>query len=210
MTAHFLCTSTYAVQPGDDVLILAAAGGVGLLLIQMVKARGGRVIAVTSTEEKMELARGAGADETIGYEGFSEKARELTGGVAVVYDSVGATTFEDGIDALRPRGMMVLFGQSAGPAPAYDPQRLQARSLYITRPGLPNYTATREELLDARRGRARVGRGRFPGRADRRALPARGRGPRAPGPRGAPHDRQTPVDPLTTYQADRRVLCWGA
>ena len=112
MTAHFLCASTYAVQPGDDVLILAAAGGVGLLLIQMVKARGGRVIAVTSTEEKAELARGAGADETIGYEGFSEKARELTGGngVAVVYDSVGATTFEDGIDALRPRGMMVLFG----------------------------------------------------------------------------------------------------
>ena len=80
MTAHFLCYSTYAVQPGDDVLILAAAGGVGLLLIQMVKARGGRVIAVTSTEEKTELARGAGADETIGYEGFCEKARELTGG----------------------------------------------------------------------------------------------------------------------------------
>ena len=94
------------------MLILAAAGGVGLLLIQMVKARGGRVIAVTSTEEKAELARGAGADETIGYEGFSETARELTGGkgVAVVYDSVGATTFEDGIDALRPRGMMVLYG----------------------------------------------------------------------------------------------------
>ena len=137
MTAHYLCISTYAVQPGDDVLILAAAGGVGLLLIQMVKARGGRVIAVTSTEEKAELARGAGADETIGYEGFSDKARELTGGkgVAVVYDSVGATTFEDGIDALRPRGMMVLYGMSAGPAPAYDPQRLQARSLYITRPG---------------------------------------------------------------------------
>jgi NADPH2:quinone reductase len=148
MTAHYLCVSTYAVQPGDDVLILAAAGGVGLLLIQMVKARGGRVIAVTSTEEKAQLARGAGADETLGYEGFSERARELTGGVAVVYDSVGATTFEDGIDALRPRGMMVLFGQSAGPAPAYDPQRLQARSLYITRPGLPNYTATREELLE--------------------------------------------------------------
>ena len=140
--------STYAVQPGDDVLILAAAGGVGLLLIQMVKARGGRVIAVTSTDGKAQLARGAGADETIGYEGFSERARELTGsGVAVVYDSVGATTFEDGIDALRPRGMMVLYGQSAGPAPAYDPQRLQARSLYITRPGLPNYTATREALL---------------------------------------------------------------
>jgi NADPH:quinone reductase len=150
MTAHYLCVSTYAVQPGDDVLILAAAGGVGLLLIQMVKARGGRVIAVTSTEEKAALARDAGADETLGYEGFADAARELTGGkgVAVVYDSVGATTFEAGIDALRPRGMMVLFGQSAGPAPAYDPQRLQARSLYITRPGLPNYTATREDLLE--------------------------------------------------------------
>ncbi|HEX6024551.1 MAG TPA: quinone oxidoreductase [Solirubrobacter sp.] len=149
MTAHYLCMSTYEVQPGDDVLILAAAGGVGLLLIQMVSRRGGRVIAVASTEEKRELARGAGADETIGYEGFSERARELTGGngVAVVYDSVGATTFEAGIEALRPRGMMVLFGQSAGPAPAFDPQRLQARSLYVTRPGLPHYTATREELL---------------------------------------------------------------
>jgi NADPH2:quinone reductase len=148
MTAHYLCRSTYPVQPGDDVLVLAAAGGVGLLLIQMVKARGGRVIAVTSTAEKAELARGAGADQTIGYERFAERTRELTGGVAVVYDSVGATTFEDGIDALRPRGMMVLYGQSAGPAPAYDPQRLQARSLYITRPGLPDYTATREELLE--------------------------------------------------------------
>ena len=150
MTAHYLCTSTYAVQPGDDVLLLAAAGGVGLLLTQMVNKRGGRVIAVASTDEKRELAREAGADEAIGYEGFSERARELTGGagVAVVYDSVGATTFEAGIEALRPRGMMVLYGQSSGPAPAFDPQRLQARSLYVTRPGLPDYIATREELLE--------------------------------------------------------------
>ena len=180
------------------MLILAAAGGVGLLLIQMVKARGGRVIAVTSTEEKVELARGAGADETIGYEGFAERARELTGGVAVVYDSVGATTFEDGIDALRPRGMMVLFGQSSGPAPAYDPQRLQARSLYITRPGLPSYTATREELLARAGDVLELGRRRLAGRADRRALPARGRGGRAQGPRGAPDDRQAPADSLVS------------
>jgi NADPH2:quinone reductase len=147
MTAHYLCHSTYAVQPGDDVLVHAAAGGVGLLLIQMVKARGGTVIATTSNDEKAALARGAGADHTIGYEGFAERVQELTGGVHVVYDSVGATTFEAGFEALRPRGMMVLYGMSSGPAPALDPQRLQARSLYVTRPGLPHYTATREELL---------------------------------------------------------------
>ena len=127
----------------------AAAGGVGLLLTQMVKARGGTVIATTSTEEKAALARGAGADHTIGYDGFKDKVLELTGGegAAVVYDAIGATTFEEGIDALRTRGFMVLYGMASGPAPAYDPQRLQARSLYITRPGLPGYTATREELL---------------------------------------------------------------
>src|SRR4051794_29669749 len=148
MTAHYLCHSTYAVQPGDDVLIHAAAGGVGLLLTQMVKAIGGRVIATTSTEEKAELARTAGADHTIGYDGFVEQVRELAGGVDVVYDSVGATTFEDGIEALKPRGYMVLYGMSSGPAPALDPQRLQAGSKYVTRPGLPNYTATRAELLE--------------------------------------------------------------
>ncbi len=150
MTAHYLSHSTYPVQPGDDVLVHAAAGGVGLLLVQMVKARGGRVIATTSSEEKAALARGAGADETIGYEGFGERVRELTGGagVAVVYDAIGETTFEESLGALRPRGMMVLYGMSSGPAPMYDPQRLQAGSLFLTRPGLPQYTATREELLE--------------------------------------------------------------
>jgi NADPH2:quinone reductase len=150
MTAHYLAHSTYRVKVGDDVLVHAAAGGVGLLLTQMVKQRGGRVIATTSSEEKAELARGAGADEAIPYEGFSERVRELTGGagVAVVYDAIGAATFEDGVDALRPRGTMVLYGMASGPAPHYDPQRLQARSLYLTRPGLPDYTATREELLE--------------------------------------------------------------
>jgi NADPH2:quinone reductase len=153
MTAHFLSHSTYAIADGDDVLVHAAAGGVGLLLTQMAKRRGARVIATTSNDEKAALAREAGADETIPYEGFSERVRELTGGdgVAVVYDAIGATTFEDSIDTLRPRGMMVLYGMASGPAPHYDPQRLQARSLYLTRPGLPNYTATREELLERAR-----------------------------------------------------------
>jgi NADPH2:quinone reductase len=142
MTAHYLCYSTYPVQPGDDVLIHAAAGGVGLLLTQMVKAIGANVIATTSTEEKAELARAAGADRTIGY----DQVRELA--VNVVYDSVGATTFEDGLEALKPRGYMVLYGMSSGPAPALDPQKLQAGSKFVTRPGLPNYIATREELLE--------------------------------------------------------------
>ena len=150
MTAHYLCHSTYPVGPGDVAVVHAAAGGVGLLLTQMIKARGGQVIATTSTEEKAALARGAGADHTIGYDGFKDRVLELTGGegAAVVYDAIGETTFEDGIDALRRRGFMVLYGMASGPAPAYDPQRLQARSLYITRPGLPAYTATREELLE--------------------------------------------------------------
>ena len=150
------------------------------------------MIATTSTEEKAALARGAGADDTIGYEGFEERVRELTGGagVAVVYDAIGETTFEDSIDALRPRGMMVLYGMASGPAPAYDPQRLQARSLYLTRPGLPSYIATREELLERAGDVLRLDRRRLARRPDRRALPARGRAPRARGPRGAAHDRK--------------------
>jgi NADPH2:quinone reductase len=150
MTAQYLCTATYPVQPGDDVLIHAAAGGVGLLLTQMVKRRGGRVIAATSTAEKAELARGAGADETIGYEGFAERVRELTDGrgVAVVFDSVGRTTFHESLRALRRRGTMVLFGAASGPPEPYGPEELRRGSLYLTRPGLPDYTATRAELLE--------------------------------------------------------------
>jgi NADPH2:quinone reductase len=150
MTAHYLCMSTYALQPGDDVLVHAAAGGVGLLLTQMVKLRGGRVIATTSTEEKAALARGAGADETIGYDGFPERVRELTGGrgVAVAYDAVGATTFDGSLASLRRRGAMALYGQASGPVEPFDPERLRAQSLYVTRPALPAYTATREELLE--------------------------------------------------------------
>jgi NADPH:quinone reductase len=149
MTAHYLSVSTYPVQPGDDVLVHAAAGGVGLLLTQMVKQRGGRVIATTSSEEKAELARGAGADETIGYDGFAERVRELTDGegVAVVYDGIAAATFDGSLASLRRRGTLVLYGQASGPVPPYDLEQLRKGSLYVTRPGLPDYIATREELL---------------------------------------------------------------
>jgi NADPH2:quinone reductase len=147
MTAHYLCHDTYAVQPGDDVLVHAAAGGVGLLLVQLVKRRGGRVIA-TCSPEKADLARGAGADDVIGYEGFPDRVRELTGGrgVHVVYDAVGATTFENSLDSLARRGFMVLYGEASGRPDPVAPERLRGQSLYLTRPGLPSYTATREEL----------------------------------------------------------------
>ncbi len=150
MTAHYLATSTYPVEAGDDVLVHAAAGGVGLLLTQIVKMRGGRVIATTSSEEKAELARRAGADEVIGYEAFAGRARELTGGdgVAVVYDGVGGATFDGSLAALRRRGWLVLYGAASGPVPPLDPSGLLAGgSLFFTRPGLPHYVATREELL---------------------------------------------------------------
>lgn len=157
MTAHYLSHSTYPVQPGDDVLVHAAAGGVGLLLVQMVKRRGGRVIATTSTEEKARLARDAGADETIGYAGFAERVRELTGGdgVAVVYDGIGRDTFDDSLDSLRRRGYMVLYGEASGRPDPVPPERLRGRSVFLTRPGLPSYTVTREELLE--RARAVLG-----------------------------------------------------
>jgi NADPH2:quinone reductase len=150
MTAHYLCTSTYPVEEGDTVLVHAAAGGVGHLLVQMVKLRGGRVIATTSTDEKATLVRNAGADEVIGYNGFGARARELTGGegVAAVYDGVGRTTFDESLSSLRSRGMMVLYGAASGPVPPVDTGRLAAGgSLYLTRPTLPSYTLTREELL---------------------------------------------------------------
>jgi NADPH2:quinone reductase len=150
MTAHYLATDTYRVQDGDTVLVHAAAGGVGLLLTQIVKLRGGNVIATTSNEEKAELARSAGADEVIGYESFAERAQQLTDdeGVAAVYDGVGRTTFEGSLASLRPRGTMVLYGAASGPAPPFDPMRLEeGGSLFLTRPSLRHYTARREELL---------------------------------------------------------------
>jgi NADPH2:quinone reductase len=149
VTAHYLSHSTYPVAGGDTVLLHAGAGGVGLLLTQLVKQRGGRVISTVSTDEKEALARAAGADEVLRYEGFADRVRELTGGrgVDVVYDGVGRATFDDSLSSLRPRGMMVLFGGASGQVPPFDPQRLNAGgSLFLTRPKTAEYIATREEL----------------------------------------------------------------
>jgi NADPH2:quinone reductase len=151
MTAHYLATSTYPIQAGDTVLVHAAAGGVGLLLTQMAKLRGGRVIGTTSTDEKARLAAEAGADEVIGYEGFAERTRELTGGegVAAVYDGVGQSTFDESLASLRRRGVMVLYGSASGSVEPFDPMRLQAAgSVFLTRPTLMHYADAREELLE--------------------------------------------------------------
>jgi NADPH2:quinone reductase len=150
ITAQYLCTATHGVQAGETVLVHAAAGGVGQLLTQMVTRRGGRVIATTSTEEKAELARAAGAAEVVAYEEFADRVKELTGGVGadVVYDGVGAATFDESLASLRPRGAMVLYGAASGRVPPFDPMRLEGGgSLYLTRPSIRHYTATREELL---------------------------------------------------------------
>lgn len=151
MTAHYLAHSTYAIQPGDTVLVHAGAGGVGLLLTQIAKMLGARVITTVSTEEKAQLSREAGADHVILYtqENFAEKVREITGGegLPVVYDSVGKSTFEDSLKCLRPRGLMALFGASSGAVPPFDLIRLSTMgSLYVTRPTLKDYARTREEL----------------------------------------------------------------
>jgi NADPH2:quinone reductase len=151
MTAHYLSHSTYPLKKGETALVHAAAGGVGLLLTQMAHNIGARVIATVSTEEKAKLAREAGADEVILYTqvDFEGETKRLTGdkGVDVVYDSVGKTTFEKGLNILRPRGYMVLYGGSSGPVPPFDPIQLsQKGSLFVTRPSLGNYLATRKEL----------------------------------------------------------------
>jgi NADPH:quinone reductase len=149
ITAQYLCTATHEVRRGETVLIHAAAGGVGSLLTQLSTMLGARVIATTSTDEKAQLAREAGASEVIGYEGFAERVRELTdgAGVDVVYDGVGAATFDESLASLRPRGELVLFGAASGPVPPVDPMRLEdGGSLYLTRPGIRHYTATSEEL----------------------------------------------------------------
>lgn len=152
MTAHFLCESTYAVRGGDEVVVHAAAGGVGLLLTQMVARKGARVIATVSTDEKEALARGAGADEVVRYDkqDLVERVRALTDGrgVQVVYDGVGQGTFEAGLDCLARRGMLVLFGAASGAVPPVDPMRLAAKgSLFLTRPSLAHYVEDRDELL---------------------------------------------------------------
>ncbi|MEO6727020.1 MAG: quinone oxidoreductase [Blastocatellia bacterium] len=152
MTAHYLVTSVYSLKAGDTALIHAAAGGVGLLLIQLAKRMGARAIGTVSTEAKAQLAREAGADEIIRYteQDFEAETRRLTDGkgVQVVYDSVGKDTFLKSLNSLAPRGMLALFGQSSGPVASFDPALLaQKGSLFLTRPSLAQYAATREELL---------------------------------------------------------------
>ena len=152
MTAHYLTLSTYALKPGDTVLVHAAAGGVGQLLVQIAKKLGARVIATVSTDEKARIAREAGADEVILYsqQDFEAETKRLTGGkgVEVVYDGVGKTTFAKGLNCLKLRGLMVLYGQASGPAEPINPQILnQKGSLFLTRPTLGHYLLTREELL---------------------------------------------------------------
>jgi NADPH2:quinone reductase len=151
MTAQYLASTTYPVQPGDPVVVHAAAGGTGRLLVQIVKHRGGVVIATTSTPAKAEHARSAGADHVTDYDSFVALTKEITGGAgaAAVYDGVGQSTFDSSLMALRPRGMMVLFGASSGPVSMFDLTRLNAGgSLFITRPTLVHYTTTRAELLE--------------------------------------------------------------
>ena len=152
LTAHYLATSVYALQPGDTCLVHAAAGGVGLLLCQVAKRRNAIVLGTVSSEEKAALARQAGADEVILYtkQDFVAEVARITGGkrAQVVYDSVGATTFEKSLQCLAPRGMMALFGQSSGVVPPFDPLLLLRNgSLFLTRPTLAHYAATRDELV---------------------------------------------------------------
>ena len=151
MTAHYLSHSTYPIKAGETALVHAAAGGVGSLLVQMCKLLGARVIGTAGSEEKAQLARDAGADEVIIYteKDFEEETKRLTQGkgVHVVYDGVGKDTFERDLNVLRPRGYLVLFGGSSGAVPPFDPLTLTHKgSLYLTRPSLQHYIATRAEL----------------------------------------------------------------
>jgi NADPH2:quinone reductase len=152
MTAHYLTHATFPLAAGDTCIVHAAAGGVGLLLCQLAKARGANVLATVSTEAKAERARAAGADHVVLYtrEDFAAEAMRLTAGrgVDVVYDSVGQATFQKSLAALRPRGMLVSFGQASGPVPPFDVLALSAGSLFLTRASLAHYVATRDELLE--------------------------------------------------------------
>ena len=156
MTAHYLSCSTFPIHEGHTALVHAAAGGVGLLLTQLIKNFGGRVIGTVSTEQKAELARAAGADEVILYtrEDFETETLKRTDGkgVDVVYDSVGKTTFEKSMNCLKPRGYLVLYGQASGPAPAIDPQILNRKgSIFLTRPSLGHYIDDPLELMQRSR-----------------------------------------------------------
>ena len=150
MTAHYLCHSSFPIKQGDTALVHAAAGGVGLILTQMIKMLGGTVIGTVSTDAKAELAKNAGADHIIKYteQDFEEEVNKITGGagIEVAYDSVGLTTFDKSIACLKHRGYLVLFGASSGQVPPVPIPVLNAKSLFLTRPGLVSYTLTREEL----------------------------------------------------------------
>ncbi|HKU34505.1 MAG TPA: quinone oxidoreductase [Paenarthrobacter sp.] len=148
ITAHYLMNSSFRVEPGHTVLLHAGAGGVGLLLTQLLKARGARVITTVSSDEKADLSTLAGADEVLRYDGFADKVRELTDGegVNVVYDGVGKDTFDDSLKSLRIRGSLVLFGAASGPVPPFDPQRLNSGgSLSITRPTMGHFVQNTHE-----------------------------------------------------------------
>lgn len=149
VTAHYLAADAYAVRPGDDILVHAAAGGVGQLLTQIVRMHGGRVLATASTPEKQQVAFELGAHAVFGYDAFADRVREATRGlgVAAVYDGVGATTFDGSLASLQVRGTLVVFGASSGPVPPLDVTRLAAAgSVFVTRPTVVHYTATQEEL----------------------------------------------------------------
>jgi NADPH2:quinone reductase len=152
MTAHYLSQTTFPAKAGDIALVHAGAGGTGLLLIQMLKAKGTTVFTTVSTKEKAAFAKEAGADEAILYknENFVPRVKELTGGKGanVVYDSVGLATYQGSLDVLRPRGMLVLFGQSSGKVPPLDLSLLSERSLFLTRPSLAHHTAEKREFLE--------------------------------------------------------------
>jgi NADPH2:quinone reductase len=148
ITAHYLVNSSFRVEPGHTILLHAGAGGVGLLAIQLLNAKGARVITTVSTDDKAKLAREAGADHVIPYDGFSAKVRELTDGTGAdaVYDGVGKDTFDGSLAALRVRGTLVLFGAASGPVPPFDPQRLNAGgSLYLTRPTINHFLRNAQE-----------------------------------------------------------------
>ena len=189
MTAHYLTRGVRETRPGDTALVHAAAGGTGGLLVQMLHAAGARVIATCGTEEKAELARDYGADEVVLYthEDFAARTRALTDGrgVDVVYDSVGASTFEGSLASLRPRGLLCLFGQASGPVPPFDLGRLNtAGSLFVTRPLARALLRGAGRAHDARGRRVRRRRRRSPAPARRRPVPARGRCPEPRRPRG--------------------------
>ena len=150
ITAQYLTTATYPVAKGEPVVVHAAAGGVGRLLVQFAKAAGARVIATTSGGDKDAVARSVGADDVIGYDGFADRVRELTGGdgAAAVYDGIGRATFRESLAALRRRGTLVLYGSASGDPGPFEPAELRHGSLTLVRPALHDYTMTREELLE--------------------------------------------------------------